>query len=398
MWLPLVLLPSSAFSDDPPGGGPEASAAATPGEAPAATPGDPASVPVAPAPAAPAPRVTETNARVDHFADGWITVVAPGAGVKVDLTHGWTVDAAWASDIISGATPHITTDAVSSATRFTEARHGLTLGIDRAPSTDWSVHGSYSGSAESDFVSHSAGVGMKADAFGRMVTFSADYHARFETVGRADDAAYAAPANVHTLDLGGRTILGRSTTATLLATGEFESCAEALGCDASPYRKVRLEDGLSLSERHPGVRGRVAAAARVSQAFGVATAMHAGYRYYLDTWEVTGHTVQLSLVRSFFDDHLTVRANGRYARQSAASFWGPGYASASEWRTGDLDLGGLTSGQGGLSVEGSLYGLGPASRASLSAHVDRLWLRHDVFPDETSRDGWLLGGGIDAIF
>lgn len=340
----------------------------------------------------------DASARVDSFSDGWITVVGPGAAVELGLPKGWSANAAWSADIISGATPRVTTDAVSSATPFTELRNGVSVGMAIAPSADWSAHGSYSGSTETDFVSHTAGVGAKTDAFGKMSTFSADYHARFEMTGRVDDAAYAEPGAAHTLDLGWTVILDRNTKATVLGTAEWDSCSAALGCVASPYRKVATAAGTVLAERHPDERGRVAAALRVSRALGEATAVHGGYRLYADTWDVLGHTADLSLVRSLFGDALVLRGNARLARQGAASFWEGGYAGASEWRTGDRDLGALTAWQAGIAVEGARFGVGPFTRLSLSAHLDHLWLRHDDFATDLSHDGWFVGGGLHASF
>lgn len=336
--------------------------------------------------------------RVDAFTDGWISVVGPGGAVDVGLPKGWSVNAAWSADIITGATPHVTTDAVSSATQFTELRNGVSVGANLASAPEWSAHGSYAGSTETDFVSHTAGLGAKADAFGRMSTFSADYKARFETTGRVDDAEFAEPASAHMLDIGWAWILDRNTKGSVLATGEWDACSTALGCVASPYRKVETTDGTALSERHPDERGRVAAAVRVSRALGSVTAVHGGYRLYADTWEVLGHTVDLSLVRSLFRDALVLRGNARLSRQGAASFWAEGYAGDSEWRTGDRDLGALTAWQAGVAVEGSRFGAGTFSRLSLSAHLDRLWLRHDDFLDDTSHDGWFFGGGLHAAF
>ncbi|GDX79291.1 hypothetical protein LBMAG42_11020 [Deltaproteobacteria bacterium] len=342
--------------------------------------------------------VEEASARVDAFTDGWISVVGPGGAVEVGLPKGWSVNAAWSADIITGATPRVATDAVSSATRFSELRNGVSVGANLASSAEWSAHGSYSGSTESDFVSHTAGAGAKVDAFGRMSTFSLDYKARFETTGRVDDDAYAETAAAHILDLGWTWILDRNTKGTVLATGEWDACSEALGCVASPYRKVETMQGLALSERHPDERGRVAAAVRVSRALGSATAVHGGYRLYSDTWAVLGHTVDLSLIRSLFHEALVLRGNARLARQGAASFWAAGYGGDSEWRTGDRDLGALTAWQAGVAVEGARFGVGPFSRLSLSAHLDHLWLRHDDFLQDTSHDAWFFGGGLHAAF
>lgn len=348
--------------------------------------------------AEPLVRVDKSSARVDVFADDWVTVVAPNASVDLALAQGWSASGSWAADVISGATPHITTDAVSSATTFHERRDGLSVDLQAAPKTTWSVHGSYAGSVEYDFVSHTAGLGAKVDLLQRMVSLRADYHTRFETTGRVDDSSYSEPATAQLLDLSWAWILGRGTVATLLASGEWDACSAALGCVANPYRTVRSTQGVVLSERHPDTRGRAAGALRMSQALGTNTAVHGGYRYYTDSWQLSGHTADLSLARSLFKDALVLRANGRFSRQGAASFFGPEYSGTPAWRTGDRDLGALHTWKAGLAVEGSAYSLAGLSRLSLAANIDRLWLRQDDFADDYSHDAWLVGGGLSAGF
>jgi len=343
-------------------------------------------------------RVDTSSARVDVFTDEWVTVVAPSANLDLTLPRGWSVSGAWAADVISGATPHITTDAISSATSFHELRNGLSVDLQAAPKTTWSLHGSYAGSIESDFVSNTAGLGAKVDLLKRMASLRADYHSRFETTGRADDRSYSEPASAQLLDLSWAWILGRGTVATLLASGEWDACSPALGCVANPYRTVRTTQGVVLPERHPDTRGRAAGALRLSQALGANTAVHGGYRYYADSWRISGHTADLSLARSLFKDALVLRANGRFSRQGAAFFFGPEYDGTPAWRTGDRDLGALHTWKAGIAVEGSAYTLEGLSRLSLAANIDRLWLRQDDFAGDHSHDAWLVGGGLSAAF
>ncbi|MFZ5480934.1 MAG: DUF3570 domain-containing protein [Myxococcota bacterium] len=340
--------------------------------------------------------LTDASARVDSYADEDISTVGPGARV-VAGADAWTVGASWSADFVSGATPVIRSDVVSSATTFSDVRNAPGVDVALSPTGTWSARASWSASLERDFVAHVAGVGASTDAFGRMVTLRADYRARFETTGRADDASYAERATGHALDLGWVQILGRTTSMSVLATGQWDQCSDALGCQANPYRLL-LVDGVVLAERHPAERARLAAALRLSQAVGERSAAHGGYRYYTDAWGVAGHTADLALVRALLADRLQLRATGRWSTQSAASFWRATYAGAPAWRTADRELEALSSWGAGAAADWSFYAAGPFARFGVGARLDRLWYRYPDDPYVSSRAAWLFGGGLDADF
>lgn len=337
----------------------------------------------------------EAAARVDTYADGWIVVVAPSARVDVPVAKVWNVGAAWTADIVSGATPLLRADTVSSATRFEDTRQGADLSVSASPTERWTLAGEASVSAESDHVAGTAGLRLAADAFGRMSTLSAGWHTTCSLAGRADDPAYASPASDHRLDLGWTQILDRSTVATLGVAVEASRCDAGLGCQANPYRVVPVDE-LVLSERHPDERGRLAGSLRVARALGPSTSVRAGYRAYADTWRVSGHVADLAVARSFLGEQLVLRADGRLGVQGAASFWRGIYAGTPAWRTADPELAGFRLAAAGGRVEWALFGLGPTSRLALSVRLQRQWYR---YPDEVAvprRAAWIVGGGFDA--
>ena len=342
-------------------------------------------------------RLVEAGGSVDTYQDEWITVVGPAAKLEAVIHGDWTVGASWGADFVSGATPLITTDIVSSATQFVDVRNNPAVTVSLAPEDTWSTRASYAASLEPDYVAHVAGLGASTDALSRMVTLRADYHLRLETAGRADVSDYAARAVGHTLDLGWAQILGRTTTLTALATGQWDDCSDTLGCQANAYRRV-LADGVVLSERHPATRARGAAALRLSQAIGATTALHGGYRFYADAWDVSGHTGDLGVAQALLGDRLTLRATGRFSSQSAASFWRASYAGTPMWRTGDRELGELVSWLAGASADWSFFGIGGLRRLGISARVDRMWFHYPSDPFVPERNAWLVGGGLDVDF
>ncbi|MDP2305680.1 MAG: hypothetical protein Q8P18_06605 [Pseudomonadota bacterium] len=339
----------------------------------------------------------EAAARVDTYADGWIVVVSPAANVSVPLTKTWRVGGAWTADIVSGATPLLRADVVSSATHFEDTRHGVDLSATAAPTGGWKLTGALSASVEPDHTAGTAGVLVDTEAFGRMVTLSAGWHSTASRAGRADDAAYASHASDHALDLRWTQILDRATVATARLSAEASVCGTDLGCQANPYRLVAVDD-LVLSERHPDRRGRLAGSLRVSRACGPSTALHGGIRAYTDTWRVTGGGADLSAARSFLGERVVVGATGRLGLQGAASFWRGSYGGTPAWRTADPELAGFTLAAAGGRAEWAAFGVGPSSRLALSVRVERQWYR---YPDDIAvprRAAWVIGGGLDVDY
>lgn len=345
-------------------------------------------------------------ARVDVYADDWITAVSPSSRGVAQAGDAVTVEARYAADVVSGATPVLTADAISSATRFSETRHEVHGAVTVAPAATWSLGGSYLLSREPDYLTHALGMTAGAELLDRMAQVSVSYHLSLETLGRVTDPAFAERAVGHALDAAWTQVLGRRTTLTLLLTGQLVRCGAGLGCHANPYRFVPVvADGavlLAVPERHPDLRARGAAALRLAHNVGGGRAVHAGYRFHEDNWSVTGHTADLSLAQSLAGDALIVRLDGRFTRQGAASFHRDTYTTDAgapavpAYRTADPELSRLWDAMVGARLEWSFDGPGPIWRTRLNLRLQRLWYRYLDERERPRRDAWLAGGGISA--
>ena len=335
-------------------------------------------------------------ARGDAYDDGWISVASPSARVRAALARGWTVQGAWSSDFVSGATPHFATDTMSSATRFTEERHGGSVDVERRLGPAWTVGAAATLSGEHDSGVGTVGARASTDVLDAMATARVAYTLRVDQVGRVDDAAYTGNGIAHTVDAGWTAILGRTTRGSLLATFTAESCSSSPGCEASPYRLVRA-DGVPVPERHPGELDRAAVALRGAQAIGRRLALHAGARVYADSWSVIGHTEDLRLALSLADDRWLVHVGGRYAGATPAAFAAASYSGLPEWRTSDRELMGESTVLAGGGFAWTPPAPRPLGRVSLSGRLDHLWLSYSV-AGVPSREAWVGGGGIDVDF
>lgn len=346
------------------------------------------------------------GARVDVYTDGEVTVQAPQVrvtapvGDKASFTGGYLVN------IISGATPVLTVDIISSATEFSDVRHALDLSVTGSITEHSRLGGSYAASLESDYISHGPGITVSTDISGGMTTLTAGYRLSFERVGAASRQAVLDHGHGHEFDFSWVQILGRRTRLNLLLSLKMNLCGELLGCHANPYRyvAVRSDDGglVAVREHHPDQRARLAVALRLSQALATNLALHGGYRFYIDSWQVSAHTADLSLSLALLQERLMLRTTGRFTWQSAASFYRDSYVGESglltvpSWRTGDRELSGLWDVMVSGQAELNFFSLGPFARLSPSIRVSHTWYRYPNYSELPYRNAWLIGGGLDV--
>lgn len=347
--------------------------------------------------------------RVDVYSDEWITVVAPAMEASVEPRGGKVrVDGGFTVDVVSGATQVLIADTVSSATQFSDVRKEASLAVTVRPRTEVSVRGGYTASLENDYETHAGAVSLSADLFQRMTTASVGYGLSVENAGLASGEPLEERTIRHSLDLGWTFILGRRTSMTVLGSGGYSTCGEVFGCEPGPYRYVPLMEGdfvvASVRERHPDQLGRGAVAVRLSQGLPGGLAVHGGYRFYGDTWAVTGHTADASLAAGLLGERLILEARGRFTRQGPASFYLERYETtiadpaAPEYRSIDRELSGMTSAQAGGRVEWAFVGAAPFLRLGVSVRLDHTWYWYPRFPALPRRGAWMVSGGVEAEF
>ncbi|MCC6553306.1 MAG: DUF3570 domain-containing protein [Polyangiaceae bacterium] len=337
------------------------------------------------------------TSRVHFYDDPRLSVLSPA--VRDDMELGdFRLGAGYAVDVVSGATQALTVDAVSSATRFSERRHQAGASVGYAPSPETELSGGYALSSEPDHTVHAPSAGVTWEMLDRMVRASLRYQLLAESIGRVDDLAFSADALGHRLDLGWTQITTRTLVVTLLGSATAYDCDAAIGCFANPYRYVGV-GGLSggraaLGERHPDTRVTGAGALRAAWGFSGASALHAGYRFSMDTWAITAHTGDAAFVTELIRDRLLARAEARATTQTAASFYRARYlggeGSVPAYRTADSELSPLWNVKLGLHLE---WDLGPLR---LVGELGRMWNQYPEFPALPSRHAWTGGLGLDA--
>lgn len=334
-------------------------------------------------------------ASLNVYGDADIVAWAPSARTRVSVGDGVTVGALWNADFVSGATPVVTTDAVSTATPFTEARTGGTIDLVWPGPGASNLDAALAGSTESD---HQVLVGTFGVAKGvrdDMTKLRSGVSVGWSRDGTRADPGAAGDAVDASIDLGWVQILGPTTTATVRATAGYLSCEEQYGCGASAYRYVP-QGAVFLPERHPPNRARGAASLAIAQALGTRFALHAAYRYYRDSWLIDGHTGDAALAWSTAGGRGLLRAEGRGVVQSPAAFAVDDVDRITNYRTADRELHGLIEWTAGLRGRWNFFGVLRCDRIALDLHAERLWFHYPEFPTSPSRDGWIVGGGVDV--
>ena len=352
-------------------------------------------------------------ARVDVYTDDWIIVVSPSTQASVEVAEGVEVEASYAVDVLSGATRTLTADAISSATHFEERRHEVhgSVSTEVAPQTTFA--GAYSLSLEPDYATHAVSATFVREVLDRLATLSLSYRINVERFGLAHDPKVREELLGHAFDLSWSHVLGPGTLLTGLFSAHLAYCGDALGCHSSPYRFVGVYTGpeegaplVAVRERHPEQRVRLAGALRLSQSLAPGYALHAGYRYYGDTWQIQGHTLDAALTAAFLGERLVLRAEGRFTWQSAASFYRDRYVFASpaagggapRYRTADREMAELYNVTVALRGEWSLLGGELLRRLNLNARVAHSWYRYPTYSELPRREAWLVGAGVSVDF
>ncbi len=92
-----------------------------------------------------------------------------------------------------------------------------------------------------------------------------------------------------------------------------------------PYKLVSA-GGVNRPDTRPGTKSQFSWLTRYRHHFKAwKGSLHADYRFYWDTWQVSSHTIELGWYQTLFDT-ITLSPTLRYYTQSAAKFYAPFFA------------------------------------------------------------------------
>ena len=306
-------------------------------------------------------------------------VIAPRLRVQAQVSDETSVSATYAADVWTSASIDIRTSA--SQVPVTEQRDEIDMAVDQE-FEDINLTLSYRYSTEPDYVSHGVSGGFSYDFADNNATLALGLSGSTDTVGKAGDPTFAKSVGT----LGGRLSFTQVLDTKTLMQAMYEM-SRVKGYQASAYRYVPIGGGacttgadeppampastvpvagmpaatmpvlampvlspLCVPEASPDLRLRHALGVEVRRALGGEWSVAGAYRFYLDDWGISSHTIRAEL--TFAPSLSTILAlRYRFYVQGAADQYRSEYLVAQPFMTTDKELSPLTSHRVALELD-----------------------------------------------
>ena len=259
-----------------------------------------------------------------NYDGGGITIQGPSVLVRKKVGDSVSLSASYYEDLISSAS----IDVKLSASPYHETRKQEGFSVDYLHGKTIYTAG-YIHSREPDYSSNTAYFSIGQSMFGDLTTVSFGYRRGWDNVFRdikvngviQNDPAFKRDADHRGYTLSVSQILTRNAILDL----NFEAVTDQ-GYLQSPYRKIRYFDPtvpdkqFTLADQiTPNTRTSSAASADLKYYLPYRAAITGQYRFYNDTWGITGHTVEVDYTQPY--RHFIFDGSVRYYRQNHANFY-----------------------------------------------------------------------------
>ena len=316
--------------------------------------------------------------------DGPSVLVRKNVGPQVSVSGQYYVDSVSAASV----------DVLATASEYTEERTELTAGVDYLYENAILSLG-YTNSSENDYEANTVYFSVSQEFFGGMSTVTLGYANGWDTVRERGNESFEEEADRRNYQLG----LSQVITSNSLIGVDLEVITDE-GFLQNPYRQNRFIDPGDASsfqyqpERYPETRSGYSIATRALYYLPYRASMRAEYRYYDDSWGITGHTYELAYVHAL-NPRWSFEGKLRYYDQGQADFYSDLYAfeNSQTHLARDKEMSsfsGTTLG-GGLVYEWKQTSLPGISRLQANLLVDWLRFDYDNFRDVTASGNFLPG-------
>ena len=236
-----------------------------------------------------------------NYDGGGITIQGPSVLVRKKVGDSLSFSASYYEDLISSAS----IDVKLSASPYHETRKQEGFSVDYLHGKTIYTAG-YIHSREPDYSSNTAYYSISQSMFGDLTTVSFGYRRGWDDVFRdiknVDGVIQNDPTFHRQADHRGYTLsVSQILTRNAILDLNFEAITDQ-GYLQSPYRKIRYFDPtvpgkqFTLADQiYPGTRTSTAASADLKYYLPFRAAVTGQYRFYNDTWGITGHTVEVDL-------------------------------------------------------------------------------------------------------
>jgi hypothetical protein len=247
---------------------------------------------------------------------GGVTIQGPSLLVRKQFAQKFSVSGNHYVDKVSCGS----IDVVTTASPYEEERTQQSVGLDYLHDR-WMMNVGFTNSEENDYSAETFNFGISQDMFGDLTTLSLGYSFGDDTVRRRGDASFEEDTERQHYRLG----LSQIVTKNLMLGFSFETITDE-GFLNNPYRQVRYLDpttpqGYSYErEVYPRTRTSDAGALRLRYYMPYRAALHAEYRQYGDTWDISADTFEIGYTHPI-ELGWTFEGRFRTYSQSKADFY-----------------------------------------------------------------------------
>jgi hypothetical protein len=316
-----------------------------------------------------------------RYEGGGVLIDGPSVLVRKKVAKNVSLVGNYYVDYVSSAS----IDVVTTASPYNEERRQWSAGVDylRGNTT---LRANYVVSEESDYNAETTAFSVSQDMFGQLTTLTLSYGVGSDIVGRSDDPEFERFLDRQTYGVGITQILTKNMIAALNVQTTTEE-----GYLNNPYRSVRYVDptsdrGYSFEpELYPNTRTANAIGLRTRYFLPYRAAIEGEYRYFVDTWDIQGHTASLTYIQPY--DDFIFETKLRWHNQTGAHFYRDLFprSEATNFRGRDKELSPLTSYtfrlKGSYKFIDENRGWGMFKKATLSASLDLMHIEYDDFRD-----------------
>jgi hypothetical protein len=313
---------------------------------------------------------------------GGVTIQGPSLLVRKEFAGKFSASANYYVDQVSSAS----IDVVTTASRYTEQRTQYSVGLDYLHDRSIMSLG-FSTSKENDFVADTFSIGVSQDLFGDLTTISLGYSVGNDEVGRRGDESFSETVLRQHYRLG----LSQILTKNLLVGLAWETITDE-GFLNNPYRSVRYLEGTSArgytyeTEIYPRTRTSDAGSVRLRYYLPYRAALHAEYRGYADSWNITADSYELGYTHPL-DSGWILEGKLRAYSQSSAEFYADlfPFSRSQNFMARDKELSTFTSTtfRVGLSRDIVSSGWKFLDRGTLNVSYDHIVFDYQDFRDLT---------------
>lgn len=317
------------------------------------------------------------------FDGGGAEISGPSLLVRKKFSENISTSVNYYVDNVSSAS----IDVITTASPYTENRKENTISVDYLNHKS-TISMGVSNSSENDFDASTLSFNLSQDMFGDLTTVSMGFAMGDNTVGKNGDDTFSEKAKTQNY----RVSVSQVITKDMLAVFALETITDE-GYLNNPYRTVRYLDNTVPSgysyqgEVYPKTRTSNAIAIRAINYLPYRAAVQTGYRFFVDTWGIQAHTLELIYTHPFEKEWI-FDLSYRYYSQTKADFYSDlfPFQDAQNFLARDKELSTYndhTLGFG-VSYEFAQNGTGLIKRGSLNFNYDYILFDYSDFSDLTS--------------